>query len=405
MARIFLAWEFGGNFGHISGLAPIAAELCRRGHEVIAGLANIQDGPRFLPAEVHLLQAPRYQPAKPEKGRKAANSPQPHTYGDLMLMSGYEDIEQLSTLVRSWRALLQLIAPDLVLFESAPTATLAARGLSFVKVGFGSGYSLPPRVNPLPPMLPHLNLPFPELERRERALVGGVNEALAKNGIEPIKSMRDLFELDATLVKSVPELDQYGARSDVEYVGPSYSLDAGGAVEFPPGSGPCVFLYLRPIQASTTESVVQDLIRAPWRAIAVLPTATNEQLQRLHVPHVRASARPARLAKLVKTADLCVCHSAVGTGAAFLFAGVPLVLLPTNLEQEMSAKRVLELGAGVIPAPREPGGYGALIQRALANPSLRENAQKIAQRYGAEDETTRVRATCDRLERALQARA
>lgn len=399
MARILLAWELGGNFGHVSGFAPIAAELGRRGHELVAALANIFDAPRFLPPDVKLLPCPRFVPAKPAAG--AGRPEPPRTYCDLLKVSGYSDVAMLSTLVRSWRALLELTAPDLVLYESAPTAMLASRGLPLVKVGFGSGYSLPPRIEPLPPMMPGLSLPFPELEKRERALVGTINEALGASGLSPIRAARDIFELDATLVKSVPELDQYGARKDVEYVGPSYTLDTGGAVEFPEGNGPRVFLYLRPLVSRELDTAIQDITRCPYRVIAVLPTATNEQIARLRLPHVKASTQPAKLDRVTKTADLAVCHSAVGTGAAFLFAGVPLVLVPTSIEQEMSARRVVEAGAGLMPSTQFAGSYFPLIAQALANPALRESAQRLADRYGAQGEQARVAAACDRIERAL----
>ena len=401
MARVLLAWELGANFGHISGLAPIASELLGRGHEVIAALSDIQESPRFLSPDVQLLQAPRFVLPRASKAGQPRPQP-PRTYCDVLNASGYEDPDQLATMVRSWRALLRLIGPDLVVYESAPTALLASRGLTFRKVGFGSGYSVPPRVSPLPAFLPQLGLPFAEAEKRERQLVQAINEALARSQIPAIRSMSEVFELDATLIKSVPELDQYGERSDVDYVGPSYTLDTGGEVDFPAGDAPRVFLYLRPPHAGAIDAVINELVRAPLRVIAVLPTASNEQIARLRLPHVKASTRPAKLDKLTRSAELAVCHSAVGTGAAFLFAGVPLVLLPTTLEQEMSAWRVAQSGAGVILPANQPVSIASAIERALARTELRENARKLAQRYGAEGEASRVRLVCDRIEQTLE---
>jgi UDP:flavonoid glycosyltransferase YjiC (YdhE family) len=403
MARILFAWELGRNFGHASGLAPIAAELGRRGHVVIAALANIHEGQRFLPAEVLLLPIPKAPMLTKSQESKLGGGP-PRTYGDLLTASGYHDARVLAALIRAWRSLLTLARPDVVLCESAPTAMLASRGLPFAKLGFGSGYSIPPRIAPWPPMVPRLSLPAVQLERRERALVRTINQALALNGIAPIAAPNDIFDLDATLVKSVPELDQYGARADVEYVGPSYTLDSGAAVAFPRGRGPRVFLYLRPVLAFVLEAVVQDLIRLPYRFIAVLPTASPEQLARLRLPHIRATTQPVRLDRVTRTADLAVCHSAVGTGTAFLFAGVPLLLVHTCLEQEMSARRAVDAGAALEARANEPTAYPGLMARLLQEPGFRANARRLAQRYGGEGEAGRVRIVCDRVERVLAER-
>jgi UDP:flavonoid glycosyltransferase YjiC (YdhE family) len=403
MARVLFAWELGRNFGHASGLAPIATELGRRGHEVIAALANIHEGQRFLPAEVQLLPIPKAPLLTKSEESRLGGGP-PHTYGDILAANGYHAAKVLAALIRTWRALLTLARPDVVLYESAPTAMLASRGLPFAKVGFGSGYSIPPRIAPWPPMVPRLSLPAAELKRRERALVGTVNEALAQNGIAPLAALNDIFDFDATLIKSVPELDQYGARPGVEYVGPSYTLDSGVEKAFPRGRAPRVFLYLRPVLSFVLEALVRDLIRLPYRFIAVLPTASPEQLARLRLPHIRATAQPVRLAGVTRTADLAVCHSAVGTGAAFLFAGVPLLLVHTSLEQEMSARRVVDAGAALEARANEPTGYPALMARLLQEPGFRERARRLAARCGGDGEAGRVRIVCDRVERALAQR-
>jgi UDP:flavonoid glycosyltransferase YjiC (YdhE family) len=404
MARVLFAWELGRNFGHASGLAPVAAELGRRGHVVIAALANIHEGQRFLPAEVQLLPTPKAPPLSKSEETKLGGGP-PCTYGDLLAASGYHDARLLAGLIRTWRSLLTMARPDAVLYESAPTAMLASRGLAFAKLGFGSGYSFPPRTAPWPPMLPRLSRPPGELKRRERALLRTINHVLAQNGTGPIAALNDIFDLDATLVKSVPELDQYGARSDVEYVGPSYTLDSGAAVAFPRGRGPCVFVYLRPVLSFVQEAVIRDLTRLPYRFIAVLPAASPEQLARLRQPHIRATAHPVRLDQVTRTADLAVCHSAVGTGAAFLFAGVPLLLVHTCIEQEMSARRAIEAGAALEASANEPTAYPGLMARLLQEPGFREGARRLAQRYGGEGEAGRVRLVCDRVERALAGRA
>ncbi len=80
-------------------------------------------------------------------------------------------------------------------------------------------------------------------------------------------------------------------------------------------------------------------------------------------------------------------------------AGKPVLLLPQHLEQMMTAKRVLELGAGLVVDYEEPApDYHALLQRLLDEPSFTEAAQAVAARHAGDDPATRVPRIVDRLE-------
>ena len=398
MARVLLAWELGENFGHLASLGPIAAELTRRGHQVFAALRDVANAGRFFGNRIPLLQAP-------EPRRKRVGPPTPlreRTYTDILDCGGYDNPLQLAMLIRAWRSLLELARPDLTIYESAPTAMLASRTLPLVKVAFGSGYSLPPLTSPLPAFLPDLDLPAPELEMREQARIAVINAALDSQRLPRIGAMRDIFEADAILIKSVPELDQYGARRGVDYVGPAYNLDAGEDVEWPTGRGPRVFVYLRP-PAERIPALTRYFAGSPLRVIAVVPSASAETLNQLSLPNVCATVHPARLRPLVRTAHAAICHSAVGTGAAFLFSGVPLLLIPTNVEQKMSALRVVEYGAA-LAAFQGPPTFPALLTRLLREPGFRRNARRLAAKYAA-DPDDRTQRLCNRIERALSEHA
>jgi UDP:flavonoid glycosyltransferase YjiC (YdhE family) len=394
MARVLLVWELGANYGHVASLAPIAAELRRRGHQVMAALQELKDAPSFFPNDIALLQAPRPPDNQPALRR-------PRAFGDLLVSTGYADPGQLSTLIRAWRSLLEIVGPDVTVYDAAPTALLASRGLPIVKVAYGSGFSLPPLTTPLPALLPELALPMLELERRERQHVATINQALSNRGLRPIEALKDIFEVQATLIKSVAELDQYGPRPEADYVGPAYNLDAGAPVPWPPGRGPRVFVYLRP-PAEKLESLAQRVAGTNLRMIAVIPSAQPEALARLQLPNLHASVEPVRLRKVVKTADLAICHSAVGTGAAFLLAGVPLLLLPTTLEQKMSAVRVTGCGAG-LAAMEGPPNFPELLARLLREASFRRSARQFAARHACEP-LERTQQVCDRIERTLALR-
>jgi hypothetical protein len=393
MARIVFAWEMGANYGHLSGFAPIASCLLERGHELVAVVQNAHDSRHFFDKRVAVLQAPLQRKPPPKE--------RPHqvTYADLIKPLGYEDHMELATLVRVWRSTFEVARPDLVLYDSAPTAQLASRGFDFAKLTIGSAFAVPPKTAPLPLLFKNLNVPFPELEKREGAVVKVVNAALSELALGRIDALRDALSSDADLLRGYPELDHYGTRQEGEWFGAGFSLDSGVEVEWPPGDGARIFLYLRP--PVRAEALLKQLAPLGHRLIAVMPNMVqgNGKLP----PNLRMVKDPARLRSLVATADLAVCHSAVGTGAAFLLGGVPILTIPTNSEQVMIANRVEERGFGLSVRDSATVDYKTPVRRLLTEPSFRQRVREFASKY-PETSEQRTQRVCDRIEQALAER-
>ncbi len=392
MARIAFAWEMGANYGHLSGFAPVAKELLERGHEIVAVLQNPHDARHFFDPRIAILQAPvvRKPPAK--------DRPQQVTFADLIKPLGYDDPVELATLIRVWRSTLELVRPALVLYDAAPSAQLASRGLGFGKVTMGSAFAIPPRTVPLPLLFKHLNVPFPELEKREGAVLKVVNAALGELGLGHVEALRDILEADLDLLRGYKELDHYGSRTSGEWFGAGYSLDSGVEVDWPPGDGAKIFMYLRPPVRS--EALLKQLAPLGYRIIAVMPRLVGQGFVGNLPSNIRLSKDPARLRSIVQTADLAVCHSAVGTGAAFLQAGVPILNIPTQSEQAMIAARVEEQGFGLSVRDTATTDYREPVKRLLTDPSFRERVRAFANRY-RETPEARTTAVCDRIERFL----
>src|SRR5205814_4683234 len=77
--------------------------------------------------------------------------------------------------------------------------------------------------------------------------------------------------------------------------------------------------------------------------------------------------------------DLVVCHGGWNTVLAALGHGLPLVLLPIGADQPQNAERCAALGVGVTVRPegRTPTAIRAAVREVLANPSYRENAERM----------------------------
>jgi MGT family glycosyltransferase len=83
-------------------------------------------------------------------------------------------------------------------------------------------------------------------------------------------------------------------------------------------------------------------------------------------------------AAVMPSASAVVTHAGLGTVAAALSAGTPLVCVPGGRDQGDNAVRVVEAGAGVRLSPRaRPAKIRAAIDRALTDPGLHGGATQM----------------------------
>jgi UDP:flavonoid glycosyltransferase YjiC (YdhE family) len=143
VARILYAWELGGNSGHLTGFAPIAARLERRGHKILYAVKDLGAAvQRFGTGRALLAQAPLAP-------RTARANAQPASYAEMLAMLGYADATTLAGMVRGWLDLIRLFRPKVVVADYAPTAGLAARIAQLPCVRLDLGFMRPPRREPL----------------------------------------------------------------------------------------------------------------------------------------------------------------------------------------------------------------------------------------------------------------
>ena len=87
-------------------------------------------------------------------------------------------------------------------------------------------------------------------------------------------------------------------------------------------------------------------------------------------------------AAVMPQASAVVTHAGLGTVAAGLSAGVPLVCVPAGRDQGENAVRVVEAGAGVrLPQRARPDAIRAAVERAIGDPALREGASRMQQAF------------------------
>lgn len=381
MAAVFYAWEFGANLGHIGTFLPVARELRARGHAVHWAVGEPHQAARLLPREHFTwLAAPTF----PEQRREHP----PLNYADILLRFGYANAVDLLGLTVAWRELLRLTQARIVLADHAPTAILAARTLDIPVMLFGSGFFTPPPIAPTPNLRPWNAVPAERLQQTDALALASINAVLAHFDRPALDTVAGLFRVAETSLLTFPELDHYAQRGPARYWGtlPAAVADAPVWPETPGSPGPRVFAYLR-TNGVHTEAAMQALRGSGAAVLAYVPDAAPDWLARHAAPNLRFAAAPVDLHATARDADAAVTYASPAATIAFLLAGKPVLMLPAQLEQFLTAQRVVEMGAGLLQHPEQPpSGLAELLARVLHDPVPRDNARAFARKYAQFDQ-------------------
>ena len=342
---VLLAWELGSGLGHFNRLFQLGDALVGQGQRVAYVLVQqppLDDGTAAVPREV--MQAPFLK--KPERLPPFAIC----NYGELLLHCGYRRPVDLQALFHGWCAIFQRYQPRLLIADHAPTALLAARALDLKAIRFGTGFAAPPSVTPFPLLSPLLEHFSERLRASEQTVLETVNRVLVECKYEPLVNLKDMFDsVERDFITSFPELDQYPARGPADYCGPMYLAEGGVEPAWPGDHQPRVFAYLKPEYPNFRATVAQ-LADSGANVLIYARNLDRAITDHYASPRVAFAAQPVNPQYAAAGADLTVCHASHTTVLQSLLAGKPLVLLPMYREQEMTAERVLALGAGVVAA-------------------------------------------------------
>lgn len=379
MARFLLAWELGDGLGHASRFRPLAQGLRAQSHEVDLMLREIVHARSVLgDLGLRLLQAPFWM-------HQTVGGPNPTvSLTEILVGNGYLQPDHLDGLVHGWLATLDLIRPDVLVADYAPTATIAARIKGIPVATVGGGFYLPPDASPLPPFRTWEPIEPGRIAYWEQRVTQTVNTVLARHGAPAVPCLSVIFRGDKPLLCCWPELDPYQrhamptASGHIDPgLGPTFLNEGGGAPQWPEGDGPRVFAYVR-----STHGDLLALDQSGCRTLCYLPEVAAGRPAPLVSPSIRYAGRPVDLARALPQADLLISHAGESTLAQALLAGVPMLLLPTQAEQFLNAQGVVQLGAGLNAAAHgQPAPYAQLLQTVLHTASYRAAAQAMAHRY------------------------
>lgn len=374
MSRILLAWELGGNYGHLSRLVPLARCLRSRGHQVLFAIRDTRLGAELCSLHgLPYVQSPIAHQVKPHRLS-------PANYAEILLCEGFADALDLHGRVEGWLNLYRAWSPDGVVIDHAPTALFSARLEKMPAVAISSGFEVPPDETPHPCIRPWEAIPRRRLVESEARVLSLLNPVARAYDGQPLETLADMFRWAQSVFTTFPELDHYGVRPGARYLGP-ISSQLGVETAWPERPGRRVFIYMR-ARVPGAEQLLRVLGNRDENVVCFMPDAPKDWRTALGGTCIHFVDHPVDIATLQPSAELVVTYGGSGMVNAALLAGVPMLLVPRNVEQYLTAKRVEVLGAGwVMEQQRGEEDFIQALEALLDDARYAQNARAFAQRH------------------------
>lgn len=390
MSKVLIAWELGGNYGHVAKLVPLTRALNANGHQVALAVKDVAALKTFLGRdEAIFLQAP----VEPLKNYRL----KPVSFADIIEDHGFGNADRLEGLVRGWNGIFNLFRPDVIVGEYALSAVFAAKLAAIPCLRVDTGFAIPPETSPYPCFRPWLKLQRRQLLEKENKILDVINRTLASYGQTQIDHLFQAVRADLSLLTCFPELDHYPVRQGGRYIGLISNLGMGKNLQWPEGSGPRVFAYLRPIP--NLGKILAALESFEGQAIAVIPGISVEMRMRFAGKGLTISDTPALLSQILPESDLVVSHATPGLTTTALLQGVPSLGIPTQIEQMMFSGTLERHNIGTsYNFNTSQDHFQDVFLKSLYNKELHRGAREFADKYAGYDE----RRTLSRLVRTIE---
>ena len=374
MARVLIAWELGEAYGHLVRCLRLAERLHQRGHELVLALKDVR-----LPISDIDMSEMAVVPAPLTPQKRIGRMP-PINYADLLRYCGFANEEDIAARLTAWQGVFSLARPDIVISDHAPTVQLGASisGIQFMAIG--NGFTIPPDKDPWPSIRPWEDISDNKLLAKERELNLVTEAAQSKLGCVKPVSMRDLFS-SHDMLDTFAELDHYGARTNMLYSGPIFSVPHVRTVNWKSNKGTKILVYLRP-EVPGFKEIIRALSSIDAEVLCVTPGLAPNLARQLATRRLRISLSPLDLSQLLLHADLAVSYGSSGFVTQSLLAGVPLLMFPKHVEQALFALRVEEMGAGkLFNSQLEEKVITEMLREVLHNQEYRQAAKNFQESY------------------------
>lgn len=295
------------------------------------------------------------------------------------------------------RKILNEIAPDVVVGDNRLSLSVSARLAGIPYIAIANAYWSPQARRRFPlPDVPWTRFfgvrPVSILYRLYRPLIFALyclllNWLRRKHGLSSLgwDLCRIFTDGDYTLYADVPELvPTYNLPANHRYLGP---------VLWSPDVKPPTWWHSLPtdrpiIYATLGSSGGKNLLQVVLNALADLPvTVIAATAGRNHLKNVPANAFVADYlpgeAAAARSA-VVLCNGGSPTTQQALAAGVPVIGLPSNMDQHLNMEALERAGAGVLLRTERLNteGVAAAVKQVLSGAEFRQAARRLAEAFG-----------------------
>ncbi len=366
--HILLCWEFGSGNGHARRIKLLGERLIAAGFKVTYALRRPQVGAGVgIPVEA-IRSAPDWpmQPAPAEHALGLTSA----TYGDFLAQLIFNPYDDIAERLSRWHSLVEAVRPDLIIADYAPSISLLFHGRVPV-VAIGNGYVLPPTTLAA---FPRLTDGAP-VRFEEQDVVGWINDALSPYNERAIERLPQINRADRSYLLTLPCLDPYRKERKGGWLG---SADIQGIA--PSGSQSArLFAYFHETH-QTDRRLIDGLVGSglPGTAIFLHPLQRTEEL--LAPAGINAPHGLADLAQELADCRVLVHLGSLGMAMAGIAAGVPQVMIKSDLEKTLVAQSVAARDAGSVLSWKQfdASELAQAIRSAADSPLLRKGALNLS---------------------------
>jgi UDP:flavonoid glycosyltransferase YjiC (YdhE family) len=327
VARIVWAWELGACSGHLNSFVRISRALGARGHAVEHVVRDLVEAEDVLGPGDARLQAPLM--LVPPGGLPAAEC-----HADVLMRVGYRNQRAVAGAVRAWLRLFEMLRPDLVVLDHAPTPLIAARIAGIPCVNIGLGFFWPPAVTPMPSLQPWKPSTDGARQERDGRVLSVVNAVLKAHGAPELDSLAALYSGVESLYRTYPELDHYGPRRGARYLGVLAPAAGRPPPPWPEGPWERLFMYY-PAGYRAFRPLVDALVELDQPTVVVAAGPGEETAPELSEGRVAVVSDQVDLEAVLAESQLVISHGGHGTVSAALLAGVVPLCVPQEVEQAL----------------------------------------------------------------------